>query len=284
MQAPTLLNRLRCRKWSLEVADFGDAENLAEAEQCELDQWDGRPDGVTHAIVCTPDQLARARRNLPDAKVLWAMHCAKSELLPPLFGVDGVLAFSHRVAFMQAGARGYRDERPIHVVVPWYELGPRWRHDADRAWALLNRPETRPRERTDSVLRLGRQSGVTTLFYGQGTKRGYLGAQEREELVRCSTAYVSPLPPYAGFGLSQHECFAAGVPVVATRWGDMPLEMPDEYGLSDDFPKLVERLRRLNVDPSEAERTSQVGLEFIRDKRRLRRTELDVERLLDTSR
>lgn len=287
LQAPTLLQQLsRATNWQLEVADFGDAAGLQEVQRSSLRQWDGRAEGVTHVVCCTTLHWRRARRVLPKARLVWALHCAKRGCLPaPEVSLSEpqlplLLAFSHRVAwFFEALYGGV--ERDVHVLVPCYVPLPTWRHRPDVAWALVNRPKTRPPLRVTRVKRVVRQSGVGFSLYGQDTERGFLGDAALRELWASSTAYVSALPKYAGFGLSEHECLSRGVPVVGTPWGDMPLEMPLEYGFSWELESLSAHLARLSAEPKAAQAVSEIGLQFIRDHRTVRRTELGIEALID---
>lgn len=287
MQAPTLLNQLaRATSWRVEVANLGDAGGLSEVQLSQAPRWDGRPAGVTHVVVCTPLQWRRARSMFPSARLVWALHCGKPELLPPAElarqepAPPLLMAFSYRVAAMQEAHVGWQIDRFVHVVVPPYEPAPVWRPRRWAAWALINRPESRPKNRLTRIQRVAELARLELHVFGQNTPGGFLGPAERLAWLSSSTAYVSALRHYAGFGLSEHECFAAGVPVIGSRWGDMPLEMPDAYGLSDDLRQLGARLRTFHEHPGEAQRCSEIGLQFIRDHRQLERTNRDVERLL----
>ncbi|NIR30146.1 MAG: glycosyltransferase, partial [Gammaproteobacteria bacterium] len=258
MAAPTLANQLaRSQQWQLEVADLGDAATLAEASLCKVRRFEH---GRVHAVVvCTKKQYDAATALFRRAHIIWALHSGMEELLPPRdVAVAALLAFSHRVGALMQGRLGWRTRLPMHVVVPAYVPRPKWRYRTDAAWAMLNRPQTRPAASVGRLRRVAALADRPVTLYGQDTPGGFLDAAHRDALLASCTTYVSPLPHYAGFGLSQHECLAAGTPLVGTRWGDMPLEMPDEYGLvaCGDLHGLAQRLREFCAYPKLAQHAS----------------------------
>lgn len=291
LQAPTLVNRLaQSTRWRCEVADFGDAGKLAEAALNNVSKWRGTQRLVTHVAVCTAAQWRRARHALSKPRLVWVLHSGKEELLPPpeVLAREPTeplyLAFSHRVAAMQEAHLGWDTERRVHVIVPPYDPDPIWQHTHGRAWAMVNRPETRPKNRFSRVQAVCARAKTELFLFGQNTERGFLTPDERLAWLKRCTAYISVLRRHAGFGLSEHECMAAGVPVIGSLWGDMALEMPAEYGLSDDLDRLGDWLRQLDDDAHTAAEVSEIGLQFIEDKRSIARTDTEVERLLDAQR
>lgn len=286
LQAPTLLNRLATsERWQLLWCDLGDAGGLAERSQCNAERFKG-PGRVDYVVVCTELQLKTARSTFPRAKVLWALHNGRADLLPAAAAeVSHFVTFSHRVAAMHAGAMGPYREHKIHVVVPEYEaeLAPRgtWSHKRDAAWVMKSRPATRRPDHLRNIRYVSQKSGVTTAIYGQDQERGFLGPAGKDFLMARSTAYLSALPYWAGFGLAEHECLARGTPIVGTRWGDMAIEMPAEYGLDDDLDRVAARLFDLSENPRLGVRLSDLGQEFVRERRSVRRMNRDIERLCD---
>lgn len=98
----------------------------------------------------------------------------------------------------------------------------------------------------------------------------------------CST-YLSALPKEAGFGLTEHENLAAGVPVIGSRWGDMDSEMSAGYWcLHDRHANQVSALKQLAVDHDAAKQVSERGLDFIAEQRTPQRMEESIQQLLDT--
>ena len=112
-------------------------------------------------------------------------------------------------------------------------------------------------------------SGLPNSRAGAGTK--VYGAPLMCQLFRSGR----------GFGLAEHECFAAGVPVVSSRWGDMDQEMPTDYwALNDSIEAQQEALRRLVRDREPAERLAEIGMDFIRTYRTQERMDAEIGALL----
>lgn len=262
MQSPTLLNVLATSSsWSLSVAELGDADDLAERRWSAVPVYRGARDDVALVFVCTELQWFRARSMFPAAHIVFVIHNGAPHMTPRHVGLS-VLVFSRRVAALHLQRN---PSLRVGVVTPSYRPDPTWERWAPRAWALMNRPGPGRSEHLDALLALG--EGHDAEFYGQGWERGLLEGKARAELDRACAAYLTPLPPWAGFGLAQHECLARGIPLVGSRWGDMHEEMPQEYtSLSDDFAKQRSALATL-MSPSEgpayAAELSDVGLDMI---------------------
>ena len=276
-QAPTLLNVLsRTSKWRVEVADFGDAGNLTESRLMDVPRYSGgRPEAV---FVCTPDQIHRAWQSFPSAKVrvIWVCHNGKRDLIPADVEphVTETLCFSRRVAALQRRS-GVRE----HVIVPAYRARLQYRWEPNKLWAMLNRPKTRSGEHERDILEVAKASGIPMTVYGQDQEAGFL--DDKAEVYGGCSGYVSSLPEWAGFGLSEHECFAAGVPVIGNvRWGDMVEELPHYGGLRSTLAHQVEAARRVSTDRAFAEELSERGLAFIERHRSQQRMDDGIEELL----
>lgn len=277
LQSPTLLNKLFVSsQWTLEVADLGDS-NLAERELLQAPLYSSG--NVDIVVVATPEHLRRARSLWPTARHVWAVHNGRPDLLPPGADHMHVLAFSRRVAELQ---RWVRPHLRIDFIRPFYLPEPIWSWKPGCVWMMLSRPDTRHPTHmvfNDTVVTW---SGVTPLVFGEGQPGGFL--KDPTPYLQSCSAYLSSLPFWAGFGLAQHECFAAGAPIVCSRWGDTPEEMPAEYtALVDD---LFEQAQALKLIASEdgrayAERMSRIGLEYVSSRRTLASMEEDIERFLD---
>jgi hypothetical protein len=277
LQSPTLLNKLaKSSHWQLEVADLGDA-SLAEAELLTVPRYDaGEPHLV---VVATPEHLRRARERWPRAKHVWAVHNARPSMIAPEGEGLPVLAFSRRVAGLQ---RHMRPSLRIDSVRPFYEAKPIWSWKPGSVWMMLSRPETRHPTHLVFNETVCTWAGVTPTVFGEGQPGGFL--RDPTVVMRECSAYLSSLPFWAGFGLAQHECFAAGVPLVCSRWGDTPEEIPLAYScLVDDLFEQAQALRLIASPEGKpfAEQMSQLGLQYIADHRTLPSMEEDIERFLD---
>jgi hypothetical protein len=262
LQSPTLLNILACSSaWSLTRLDMGDA-SFAEAPLCQVPCT--KP-GATPSIVfvCSPAHWETAGRLFPKAQRVWVLHTGQPELIPDFEGICEVLVFHGRIARIVKEAR---PELRCHVVVPWYETAPVWSWAADLTWTVRSRPSTRPL--SYPYLTRVADHFADHRIYGEDQPLGFLGPEAKLGLLRSCSGYLSALPTWVGIGLTEHECLAAGVPIVGSRWADMPENMPPEYTCLDDEPdRQVEALRRLRSDRAYAMEMSTIGLEFIRQHR-----------------
>jgi hypothetical protein len=123
--------------------------------------------------------------------------------------------------------------------------------------------------------------GIAVEIYGQDAPAGFLDDRAKRALGAECSCYVSPLPPWAGFGLAQHECFAAGVPVAGLIWGDLREEMPGYGGLTESLDDLADQVVRICTDESYAQQLSAIGLDYIARHRTMLTMEVAVERLVD---
>ncbi len=276
IQAPTLLNRLKeTTKWRLEVADLGDA-TMAERSRLAVPRYAG---GDVHAVfVTTPAQLWGARFRWPGAKLVWVAHNGRPAVIDPAGRGLPILAFSKRVARLQKSAQ---PGVPVAAIRPAYEPEPIWSWKKDLAWLMLSRPDTRQPDLPEANRYVLSRSGVTCRMYGEGQPDGFL-ADPRTVMRSCS-AYLSALPHWAGFGLSQHECFAAGVPVVCSRWGDTAEEISADYeGLNDDLDNQAAALMLCATNQAFARLLSRLGLEYITQHRTPAAMDREIEQALDT--
>jgi hypothetical protein len=277
VQSPTLLNILASSaKWNLLAMDLGDCGDLQEASLAKYKFWSGERD-VKHVFVHSPQARVNARRRFPEAKLWWVLHTGSPDLATPV-GAVNALVFSRSMKRIHSARN---PQLRTSVVTPHYDAAPVWQWSQGVAWAMRNRPTTRSQEALKSLLHVADSVGESFTCYGQGWPAGFVDDARRAALQASCSAYVSALPKWAGFGLAEHECFAAGVPVVSSRWGDMDEEMPAEYwALHDDQDVQREALRRLVRDKDGAETLSRVGVDFIRSYRTKDRMDGEIEALL----
>lgn len=277
LQSPTLLNKLVASKhWKLEVADLGDS-SLAERALLKAPMYVSGD--VELVIVATPDHLRAAKKRWPSAKHVWAVHNGRPNMLPPDADGLSVLVFSQKVKELQLWARPHLQ---IDCVRPFYNANKIWAWRENYVWSMLSRPNTRHSVQLLFNREVLQWSGVNAHFFGEGQQEGFLA--DSLPLMRSCSAYLSSLPFWSGFGLAQHECFEAGVPLVCSRWGDSPTEISTEYfALVDDLFKQAQALKLLASPDGRpfAEKLSDLGLEYIRRHRTLLSMEQEIERFLD---
>jgi len=265
IQSPTLLNILaRSDEWHFRAYPLGDHEGLQEASMLTVPTWNHEIDPTPQAVlVCSPEHFRRARRFWPGAKLLWVMHNGyQRHLLPAEFeeGVAGAVCFSQLVGWLQSAGRR---SMPFYFLSPAYEPDPVWQWAPNNLWSLRSRPGTRGDDREGVVPALVR--GVSHTFYGQDQPAGFASGAKKAHLLSSCSGFLSALPRGAGFGLAEHEAFAAGVPVVGGWWGDLREELsPSYWALSDDLRKVADASRRLCESPDGADELSRLGLDYIR--------------------
>lgn len=261
LQAPTLLNILaQSTRWRLEVADLGDTAIAEKALLTAPAYSSGDADVV---VVATPTQFNQARARFPRSLIWWAIHNGRPEMVTADAARCPILVFSNKVMELQLW---HRPELRVRAVRPCYSPAPVWKWRPGCAWMLLNRPATREHTRLSNDAIVEAWARVTIARYGEGQPHGFL--KDKSALLASSSCYVSSLPFWAGFGLAQHECFAAGVPLVCSRWGDAPLEMQGYPGLSDSLYVQARVLSQLARDGERLGRElSEVGLSYIAERR-----------------
>lgn len=276
VQAPTLLNRFaRSTSWRLEVARLGDAD-FAETSLLSVPRWDGNTAGVGVVVVCSPLQLGTARRTFPRAKVVWAQHNGRDTCRDQL-KADGFLCMSQRCTEC-VKAFGL----PTAVIRPHYAPEPLWAWDSSPVWTLRSRPKQRAQEASIRMRTVASLAGASDRWevYGQDQPLGFATPEVRLTLMR-SACYLSAMPLWAGFGLSEHECFANGVPVIGSRWGDSH-KMDPAYCLDDSLETMAGFLRTCLDDQKQAEAWSAMGLQYIAEEFTMRHMNEDVEHALQT--
>jgi hypothetical protein len=276
IQAPTLLNRLALSKhWTLEVADLGDSA-LAERARLTVPRYES---GEVHAVfVATPDHLLRARERWPQSKHVWCAHNGRADIVAEIGLGLPILTFSRRTAALQQAAQ---PRVKVAAIRPCYTPNPIWSWERDKFWYMLSRPETRRNELPAANRYVLERSGVRCVAYGENQPGGFL--TDPSELMRSCSGYLSSLQYSSGFGLAQHECFAAGVPLVCSRWGDSVEEIsPDYSSLHDDLDAQAAALTRLATDEAFAKAMSELGLQYIAERRTQSVMDLEVEQALAT--
>lgn len=249
IQSPTLLNILAQGPWDMQVADFGDAQGLAEVSQLTAPRWDGRPDGVEAVFVCSPLHVENARKHLPKARILLVAHQGYHQKLPACPEARGVVCFSKQIASHIRPA-----SRNVWVLRPSYPVESRWKYFAGKCWTMMSRPGTRE-PISYAGMDTARQLSKTPIrVYGQEQTDGALDRQQRESMMISCSAYVSVLPPRAGFGLAEHEAMSLGCPVVGAEWGDVawlrarggryPASGFREYGDIFGIAELIDRIAK----------------------------------------
>jgi len=281
VQSPTLLNILgRSQEWSFRAMPLGDHEGLQEVSMLTVPTWDPHRDRMPEIVlVCSPEHYQRASRFWPDAKLLWVIHNGyERHILPTEYEgrIAGAVCFSHMVRWL---ASVDRDKIPFHFISPAYEADPVWSWAPSKLWSLRSRPSTRNDDRNTIIPAITR--GLSHTAYGQDQPAGFATGAKKAELLSSCSGFLSALPRSAGFGLAEHEAFAAGVPVVGGWWGDVREEMSPEYwALSDDLRHMAEASRRLCERPDGAQELSQMGLDYVRKYRSAARMDETIRDLV----
>ncbi len=281
VQSPTLLNILaRSPEWHFRVQRLGDHEGLQEASMLTVPSWDGRVDPLPHVVlVCSPEHLRQAACFWPQAKHLWVIHNGYQRHLLPReheHRIAGVVCFSEMVRWLQSAGR---EKTRFHVLSPAYEPDPIWKWAPNNLWSLRSRPGTRGDDREAVVPAIVRQASHT--FYGQDQPAGFATSEKKALLLSSCSGFLSALPRGAGFGLAEHEAFAAGVPVVGSPWGDLRDELdPAYWTLADDLRKVAKAAERLCESPDGTDDLSRMGLQYIREYRSLARMNESVRALI----
>ena len=206
---------------------------------------------------------------------------------PPLMPrVDGIVTLSRRVRDIQRALHPDLLALPTWIIPPAYSAAAHWTWRKGLARMMQSRPATR--SSIDSALvrqtiDLLRARDLDLKIYGQDTSGGFIDAAAKAVLQGACSCYVSPLPPWAGFGLAQHECMAAGVPVAGLTWGDLSEEMPSGYmSLCENLDDLAAAIERLCRSEDYARAISAIGLDYIAGRRTMRTMDDAVERFADT--
>lgn len=277
-QAPTLIdNFAQSHLWRVETIDLGDSDGFDEMKLLKTSK-SSTTSGVEWLFVCSPLQLQNAQSL--GSKVCWVMHNGKPN--PNLVGVinpsntQAIVCMSERNA---AQVRfWYGKDIPVHVLIPGYEPTPVWSWRSNLSWTVKSRPWARDREALELVhsVVIGSKA-FNHLWYGQGQPSGFLTPRNKLSIMQSCSCYISSLPRWAGFGLTEHECMAAGVPVVGSRWGDTAQIGPGS--LLNDWPKVQEQLATL-ARSTACPKASEAQLEYIRTYCSPKNRDLSIERFL----
>lgn len=272
LQSPTLLsNWARSGKWELQVAELGDPGGISEPALLTAPKWDGVADDVIAVLVTTPDQLMNAARTFPKAKRIWIPHNGQGQLIPRdlLKQIDGIVTLSRRVLDLQRTQVPQFLGKPAWVIPPSYLPTLEFGWSNNMAWSMKSRPKTRNKYELalfSACQERASRLGIEIKLFGEDTQGRFLDDKARMALYKSCSCYVSPLPPWAGFGLSQHECMAAGVPVAGFYWGDVREVFGPKYpSLVYDLDSLAEIVKRLCIDESFATRVSEAGHAYIKE-------------------
>lgn len=279
-QSPTLLNSLaQARQWSFRVADLGDCRGLAEMSALTVPPWQHGVDREPQIVfVCTPMQFEVALARWPKAQILWFIHNGRERGLLPVDYEDriaGAVCFSEHLRWIcQAGRK-----RPFYFLSMPYEPAPEWSWAPNSLWTMRNRADTRSDDGLNVIAAI--TDGFAHTYYGQGHPTAFADDATKRRLRGSCSAYVSALHRTAGFGLAEHEAFAAGVPVIGGWWGDLPSELSSRYwGLQHDIRSMRAAIERVAQSPAWASELSALGLEYIAKHRTVARFEETVAALL----
>lgn len=275
-QSPTLLNILaRSDKWDLQVADLGDT-GFAECQLLQAPWWDGLTLDVELVFAASPDHIARARETFPLAKIVQVAHQGYYHRLPDPDDAERVLCFN--AANAQQLSERLRLSS-IRTIIPHFEADCVWGWKENLTWTALSRPHTRHPMASAGVLEVLHYAGkaVKHTWHGEGQDGGFLDRANLQAKHRHCSCYLSVLPPKSGMGMTEHECMAAGVPIVGATWGCSPLG--NDGGLFDfwDFQGMVGKLQDCLHDPDTANDCSQVGLDYISDNHTLERMNQSID-------
>jgi hypothetical protein len=289
LQSPTLLNNLAQIKdtWSIEVVDLTDARDaFKEASLLRLPTYDGNPEGVAMFWGCDEKHLRWASHHLPDVPQAFLAHSGLPEFIGP--SANGRLVVGFLRDNLAAALRAF-NPAGIHYVSPAYEARPRWSWRHARAWTMMSRPSARYAPTLASFRKLiqltneavgAQSSDQWHRLHGEGQPYGFLDGEAREDLIVGSSCYLSFEQPWGGFGLAEHEAMAAGVPLCAKSWGDMPEEARCHPGIGDTEQQVATAAARCLRDAVFAREVSEAGLEYIRKHRTMAALERTARGLL----
>jgi len=270
LQAPTLLNNwARSKKWDLQVAEIAYHEGLSEASLLSAPKWDGVSSDIMAVLVTTPAQLESAASVFPSAKRIWIAHNGQGHLIPrPLLDqIDGIVTLSRKVLDLQRTQIPELLGKPAWIIPPSYVPTHEFGWSPNAAWSMKSRPRTRDKYELAFFAQCQERAsklGIQIKLFGQDAPGGFLDESTRAALYEICSCYVSALPPWAGFGLAEHECMAAGVPVVGLYWGDVREMYGQKYpALVDDLDSLAEVIEKLCDDREFARRVSEAGHDYI---------------------
>lgn len=289
LQAPTLLNNLaQSDAWDLRVVKLPNT-SFKEETLLTVPWWDGNPNTVSAFMGCDITHMEWATRFMPDVPQLVLIHSGLPEQTGEL--AEGRFCVGFSQANLRALAQVYKPAG-MHLLSPsykeldqWDRLTHGWKWVEHQAWTMFSRPQHRAPELVAAFDRL--RSMVLQAFpdghslFGEGQPGGFITPEERTAIMSLCSCYLSFIRPWAGFGLAEHECMAAGVPVLGRWWGDLRLECPDHPGLADNDDDLAAMVREAMLNEAYADHVAEVGLRYIRKYRTLDRLNESVRGLLE---
>jgi len=230
-QAPTLLNNLnQAPEWDIQVVYLEDRNAFSESRLGACPDWDGQP--VDQFWACAGHHVERAQATFgPQVEIVYLIHDGLPEASRQHFRGRRVICMSEANA---EAVRRVGGAKSAHVIQPAYEAKLVWEWLPDIAWTTMSRPQHRTLAHhallariTEACAAVGGQHDI----YGQDQPAGFLEGAKKRAFLEASSCYAAFSLPSGGFGLSEHEAMAAGVPVVAWAWGDMEKEAPNHPGL-----------------------------------------------------
>lgn len=274
LQAPTLLNIWSLSSsWKLQWAELGDHASLQEASLLNAEPWGGGDEDVTAVLVTSPIQIKNAQRIFPKAAHIWILHNGQPRLIPSNItdSIDGYIVLSKKVLVVQQSQNPSLLRKPSWVIPPSYEAKRTYRWRKNTPWTMKSRFIDRNeyfKELFEQTSHMLAERNLHLTMYGQDTPGGFLNNEEKLSLYKRCSCYVTTLPPWSGFGLAEHECLAAGVPIAGLMWGDLETDLKGQYAsLVANLDELVEQAQQLCIDKAYAAEISESGLQYIRDSR-----------------
>ena len=282
-QSPGLVCRLRLsNSWNLQAHPLG--EPLCDSwPDWAAPEFRGDAASVEMVLVGSARQLLEARRIFPRARIVQLAHQGHLHRLPVWYEATNILTFSfgNRLQLLR-----HMEFSNIFVVRPFFEPASIWKWQKNEVWTMMSNPELRkPLDNAgpNQILAMAAGNGIRHTWYGAGRPVGTLDEIGKRRVMSSCAAYLTVLRPKSGVGLAEHECMAAGVPVVGAAFADA-LDAAQDLPLWDywDFDYIVEDLLRAAHHKSWAQRFSEMGLEYISSHCNLSAMDESIQLLLDT--
>jgi len=273
-QSPTLLNNLAqvSDLWTIQVKHTEAHDTLSETSLGLCEEWDG--DQPDQFWACAGHHVHWARTVLPGVEIVYFLHNGRrddGEAAKEHFRGLRVVCMSQSNALTAATVGGARS---VHFLSPAYEDNPVWAWLPGIAWSTMSRPSTRDPRSLDIMRKVTESCSAVRSYhvvYGQDQPAGFLCGAKKRAFLQGSSCYASFVRDDSGFGLAEHEAMAAGVPVIAQAWGDLPAEYPGHPGLCGSPEEVADKVARCCADKDFADSVSEAGLEYIRRSRGINR-------------
>lgn len=283
LQSPGLINALMpSNRWTIEVANLGDADDFFESTILRAPRWNGLSQGVSYVFICSPLQFERARASFPGAKIVQVAHQGYRNRVPVPDSGCPIVCFSKRNLL----DLGRWHAGPIYVLTPAFDVQRTWTWKPNDAWTVCSRAAIRPPMACAGVQEIVyRQPSISHKWYGQDNEGGFLGLDAMAaKRAKCS-CYLTMLPPGSGIGLTEHECMAAGVPVVGAMHGASG-DWLTHAALHAffEFDSICNDIKVLCQRKSSAMHASDEGVQYIAEHHCRSRLDESIEAFLDRSR